>query len=163
MRVARDRKTIKNTRPVGNVSRKTHENKKGIIASSLHDAKGARSASASPPPAAGIKTLIIGYGNPLRSDDGLGWHAARLAQKALADRNVEVITCQQLTPELAETLSQYRRAVFIDADAEGESGEIRIRPLNAQDSVAVPFTHSCTPEGLIASARSLYGRSPSRL
>jgi hydrogenase maturation protease len=24
------------------------------------------------------KTLIIGYGNPLRSDDGLGWHASRL-------------------------------------------------------------------------------------
>src|SRR5208282_6599133 len=66
--------------------------------------------------------LVIGYGNPLRSDDGFGWHASRLLAEALTGRDVEVITCHQLTPELAHPLSQCRRAVFIDADAQGEPG-----------------------------------------
>ena len=48
------------------------------------------------------KALIIGYGNPLRSDDGFGWHAGRLLAQALAGQEAEVITCHQLTPELAD-------------------------------------------------------------
>src|SRR5580704_15594719 len=53
----------------------------------------------------GPRTLVIGYGNPLRSDDALGWHASRLLAQALAGQEVDVITCHQLTPELAEPLS----------------------------------------------------------
>ena len=77
------------------------------------------------------KVLIIGYGNPLRSDDGFGWHASRLIARELAGHDVEVITCHQLTPELAEPLSQCSQAVFIDADAEGEPGEIHWREIQA--------------------------------
>src|SRR5271169_1528567 len=58
----------------------------------------------------GPRTLIIGYGNPLRSDDGFGWHAGRLLAQSLADQDAKIITCHQLTPELAETLSQSSRA-----------------------------------------------------
>jgi len=104
--------------------------------------------------------LIIGYGNPLRSDDALGWHASRLLAEALAGKEVEVITCHQLTPELAEPLSQCRRAVFIDADAEGKPGEIHRRAVRPQAPTSSSFTHTCTPSGLLASAKQLYGRRP---
>ncbi len=107
-----------------------------------------------------VRTLIIGYGNPLRSDDGFGWHAGRLLAQALASRDVEVITCHQLTPELAERLSQCRRAVFIDADAEGKPGEIHGRAVRPQVPTASSFTHTCTPSGLLASAKQLYGKRP---
>jgi hydrogenase maturation protease len=107
-----------------------------------------------------IKALIIGYGNPLRSDDGLGWHASRLLARELAGQDAEVITSHQLTPELAERLSQCRRAVFIDADAEGEPGEIRCRDLEPQGPLSSALTHSCSPAGLLASAASLYGHRP---
>ena len=73
------------------------------------------------------KALIIGFGNPLRSDDGFGWHASRLLAQALTGQDAAVITCHQLTPELAEPLSQCSRAVFIDADAQGNPGDIHRR------------------------------------
>jgi len=107
--------------------------------------------------------LIIGYGNPLRSDDGFGWHASRMLAEALLGQDVEVITCHQLTPELAEPLSQCRRAVFIDADANGEAGAIHRRAVHPQVPTSSAFTHSCTPSGLLASAQGLYGRHPQAL
>nr|MDQ2730551.1 hydrogenase maturation protease [Armatimonadota bacterium] len=66
--------------------------------------------------------LVIGYGNPLRRDDGLGPMAAqRLA--ALADPlRVQVLTPYQLSPELAEPISQARFVLFIDASEEGVPG-----------------------------------------
>lgn len=108
----------------------------------------------------GPRTLVIGYGNPLRSDDGFGWHAGRLLSQELAGRNAEVITCHQLTPELAERLSQSQRAVFIDADTQGKPGQIHRRAVLPKVATPSTFTHSCTPSGLLASAERLYGRRP---
>jgi len=107
-----------------------------------------------------VKVLIIGYGNPLRSDDGLGWHASRLIAQELAGHNAEVITCHQLTPELAEPLSQSSHAVFIDADAQGGPGEIHWREVHPQAPASSALTHTCSPAGLLSSAARLYGRSP---
>lgn len=104
--------------------------------------------------------LIIGYGNPLRSDDGIGWRSAELLAECLAGQDVEVIPCHQLTPELAEPLSRSMRAVFIDADTQGKPGRIRRRVVRAETAAASAFTHTCTPSGLLASARQLYGHSP---
>ncbi|MGD0127169.1 MAG: hydrogenase maturation protease [Terriglobia bacterium] len=106
------------------------------------------------------KVLIIGYGNPLRSDDGFGWHASRLIARELTGHNARVITCHQLTPELAEPLSQCGHAVFIDADAEGEPGEIHWREVQPQAPASSALTHTCSPAGLLASAARLYGRCP---
>lgn len=111
-------------------------------------------------PKAGPRTLIIGYGNPVRSDDAFGWHASRLLAEALTGKNVEVITCQQLTPELAEHLSRCWRAVFVDADTQGKPGEIHCRPVRPQVPQPSSFSHVCTPSGLLASAKQLYGKCP---
>jgi hydrogenase maturation protease len=111
-------------------------------------------------PDSGLRTLIIGYGNPLRTDDAFGWHASRLLAQVLAGQDVEVITCHQLTPELAETLSRCRRAVFLDADAAGSPGEIHRRAVRPLAPASSSFTHTCTPSGLLASAKLLYGRRP---
>ena len=106
------------------------------------------------------KALIIGFGNPLRSDDGFGWHASRLLARMLAGQDAEVITCHQLTPELAEPLSRCNRAVFLDADSEGEPGDIHRQDVLPQAPASSAFTHSCTPSGLLASAEGLYGHRP---
>lgn len=110
--------------------------------------------------APGLRTVIIGYGNPTRSDDAVGWHASGLLSEALGGLNVEVISCHQLTPELAETLSQCQQAVFIDADVEGRPGEVHRRVVRSPVTSTPAFTHTCTPAGLLASARQLYGRCP---
>jgi hydrogenase maturation protease len=109
------------------------------------------------------KTLIIGYGNPLRSDDGFGWQAGRVLARELAGQETEVITCHQLTPELAEPLSLSRCAVFIDADTEGEPGEIHRCDVHPKASASSAFTHSCSPSGLLASAQVLYGSCPTAI
>ena len=58
--------------------------------------------------------LVIGYGNTLRRDDGVGPHVAE-AIAALALPGVEALVCPLLTPELAEAIARARRVVFVDA------------------------------------------------
>ena len=42
--------------------------------------------------------LIIGYGNPLRGDDGFGWHAALRLREIIHDDGIEILPVHQLTP-----------------------------------------------------------------
>jgi hydrogenase maturation protease len=95
--------------------------------------------------------LIIGYGNPLRGDDGFGYRAA--------ERIPGGIAVHQLTPELMDLISRADRVVFLDATAEGVPGEIHRRPL-APAASGRPFAHHATPETLLAGALALYGRAP---
>ena len=101
--------------------------------------------------------LIIGYGNPLRGDDGLGWRACEELRRLLPEAEVRVV--HQLTPELAEPVSRARLAVFIDAGADGLPGEVRmerIEPAGAPTS----FTHHVGTSMLLGMARALYGAAP---
>jgi hydrogenase maturation protease len=50
--------------------------------------------------------------------------------------------------------------VFIDADAQGQPGEIHRRTIRSEVPASSAFTHSCTPAGLLASAQRLYGHRP---
>jgi hydrogenase maturation protease len=103
--------------------------------------------------------LIIGYGNPLRGDDGIGWHVSQELAAHLQDPDIEVLPCHQLTPELAEKISHAQLVLFIDATCEGSPGEWscdEIRP----DCEAAIFSHNASPSGLLRLVRSLYGVAP---
>ena len=50
------------------------------------------------------QVLIVGYGNPLRCDDGLGWCAAEALSRSLPFPETEIVICHQLAPELADNL-----------------------------------------------------------
>ena len=105
------------------------------------------------------QTLIIGYGNALRGDDGAGYIAAELLRERVQGPSVEVLSPQQLTPELMEPISRARQVMFIDASVVGKSGgfhSIQLRPAPACSH----FTHQVTPETLLAGAQSLYGCTP---
>jgi hydrogenase maturation protease len=95
--------------------------------------------------------LVIGYGNPLRGDDGFGYRAAERIPGAMA--------VHQLTPELMDPIARADRVVFLDATAEGVPGEIRRRRVEPSASGGA-FTHHATPEGLLAGAKALYGCAP---
>jgi hydrogenase maturation protease len=100
------------------------------------------------------RVLIIGYGNPLRGDDGYGWHAAERVRQAINDPEVEILTLHQLTPELMEPLSRAERAIFIDAAVPSFTAS------RAKTPVRPSFTHHLTPGALIAGAQTLYGHAP---
>jgi len=105
-------------------------------------------------------TLIIGYGNPLRGDDAVGYLAAERLQQRNQDPEIEIIACHQLTPELVDPISRTRHVIFIDASVEGEAGAISLTPVEAEVAVGLGFTHFTAPAGLLAGAQSLYGKAP---
>jgi hydrogenase maturation protease len=106
-----------------------------------------------------IRNLIIAYGNPLRSDDGIGWHVAELLRRELTPPKVEIVCVHQLTPELAETASRADKVVFIDAACNGASGQIICTEV--LPSAGVPgLSHQLSPEQVIALCEQLYRRRP---
>jgi hydrogenase maturation protease len=106
------------------------------------------------------KTLIIGYGNPLRGDDGLGWHAAETLAAVLQNVPAEVMTCHQLTPELAERISGADLVVFIDAGRQAPAGKIFSRPVSPDEAPPPALSHELTPATLIAWTQRLYQTCP---
>ncbi|MBX3085014.1 MAG: hydrogenase maturation protease [Anaerolineae bacterium] len=106
------------------------------------------------------RLLIIGYGNPLRGDDGIGWHVAENLLHFAWAEDVPILTRHQLTPELAERLVNVDRVIFIDAQVGVRPGEIQVQRVNAAADSAFAFTHHLTPDALLAAARDLYGSSP---
>ena len=111
-----------------------------------------------------MRVLIIGYGNPLRSDDGFGWHAAQKLSTSLQDPDVEVIARQQLTPDLAETASRFQLVIFIDAARDLPPGELRCQKIDLDESRQKPeasgFTHFLTPASLLSWTADLYAKFP---
>lgn len=104
--------------------------------------------------------LVIGYGNPLRTDDGVGWHVAeRLADDPRLAR-ATVIGCHQLTPELVLDLSRVALAVFVDASHGPPAGTFTIEPMERTGRGATGWSHKVIPSGLVDLAGELYGQVP---
>lgn len=109
------------------------------------------------------RALIVGYGNPLRGDDGVGWQVARRLQDLLPPGVATVRTCIQLAPELAADVSQFDIAVFIDARAGEPAGVVTWERVLPPSPVKMSFSHHFTPTTLLAWARRLFGRAPRAL
>ncbi|KOP26723.1 hydrogenase maturation protease [Hapalosiphon sp. MRB220] len=99
--------------------------------------------------------IAIGYGNELRSDDGIGQRVA----KALHLSNVKSIAVHQLTPELAEALVNADFAVFIDACLISKSSQVQVQSL-LPESFNVIAGHTADPRSLLALTQALYGYCP---
>jgi hydrogenase maturation protease len=110
-----------------------------------------------------MKTLILGYGNTLRKDDGLGIYAALTLASLPLPVGVEVCTYQQLSPELSPILAQVDHAIFIDAALASnreKAGAIKTRTLHPRASQPGSITHHFDPETLLAMSETLYGHAP---
>lgn len=108
------------------------------------------------------RILVIAYGNPLRSDDGLAWKAAEeLSHLELPDA-VEIITRHQLTPELALAVSEVSYVLFLDAARSGIPGEIVSAQVWPARHSSI-FTHDFSPGAILSGAEELYGHGPGAL
>ena len=104
--------------------------------------------------------LVVGYGNALRTDDGVGWHAA---ERIAADERLNdaaVLQRHQLTPELALDISAVRLVVFIDASRDLPPGSVDVGRMERTDVAGSTSSHHLSPPVLVALAHELYGRSP---
>ena len=108
-------------------------------------------------------TLVIGYGNTLRGDDGLGWVAAARLQDILPPDAATVLTCHQLTPELAEPVSRADLVILIDAAQGTPPGKMTCREVLPDAGQTQVLLHAMLPEGLLAGVQALYGTVPRML
>ena len=104
------------------------------------------------------ETLVLGWGNPGRLDDGLG---PALVQSLAALRlpRVVVDSDYQLTMEDAAEVARYRRVLFVDADRTGPApfSLRRLRPALEGSSFS---THSISAGAVLALSRDLFGAEP---
>ncbi|MGB9196179.1 MAG: hydrogenase maturation protease [Terriglobales bacterium] len=108
-----------------------------------------------------MSSLIIGYGNPLRSDDAAGYLAAVAMEREFSFPEISVIAMQQLTPELAEPISGASRVLFLDASRTGVPGEVRYAEI-LRDPYFQPgaMSHDLTPSSLLELAWRYFQAEP---
>ena len=105
-----------------------------------------------------MKTLIIGYGNDSRNDDGVGWFViAELAKLNLPD--VTLATAHQLEVDCAETVRDYDQVIFVDAAIpESTAAWWTAEVIPGFQSHAV--AHFMMPGDVLGLCQTLYGRAP---
>jgi hydrogenase maturation protease len=101
--------------------------------------------------------LVIGYGNTLRGDDGVGQRVVE-AVGHLCLPGVRTLICPLLTPELADPISRAGSVIFVDAavDAPNEVLWRRLEPNETSQLMA----HAANPRTMLALARDVFGRVP---
>jgi hydrogenase maturation protease len=121
----------------------------------------------------GLKTIIIGYGNLDRADDGvafavinefrrlLGQNTLDEGETGLHDLNHEndSIFMSQLVPEIMEEVTCYNRIIFVDAHVGPDMEDLNCSPVFPQ-YVSSSFTHHMTPSAFLAFLETLYRCQP---
>jgi len=106
--------------------------------------------------------LIVAYGNPLRSDDGVAWRAAEALAAKYSEPDVEIVTVHQLGPEIADSISRAECVIFIDAATRAAAaGEVQIKEMTASAFSEPPgFCHALSPSHVLTLAAHLYRAQP---
>ncbi len=85
------------------------------------------------------RTLVIGLGNPLLGDDGVGWRVADEVEKLIAGRkDVEVEYSAGGGLPLMERMVDYSRAVIVDAINRGKDPTGTVSVLSLEE-IENPF------------------------
>lgn len=92
-----------------------------------------------------MKTMIIGIGNSLLGDDGVGVHIARRLSRLIKDENVDVVDANMGSLNLLDFILGYDKLIIIDAimTKQNRIGEIyRL----GQEKISEPvYTASTSP------------------
>ena len=106
------------------------------------------------------KTLIIGYGNTLRGDDGVGYKIAEIVEQWNVD-NIISLAVHQLTPELAEKIFQADTVIFIDAVpiTDINTAKLEIKALSTDKKIQ-NLAHHNNPEQLLSLTQAIYQQIP---
>jgi hydrogenase maturation protease len=108
------------------------------------------------------KILVIGYGNPLCGDDGVGIATVKALQEKIRREDCVFVTQHQPYPETVTLLKDASHVIFIDASIGGVPGEIERLPLSSLDYLEVDevMSHHLTPEWMLWMTERLYGHRP---
>ncbi len=101
--------------------------------------------------------LVIGIGNPLRCDDGVGPYVADCIE-AKGIKRVKVWVTQQLYVEDVESMLEFERIILVDASTDGPP--LDFRQVESSEGGALSSSHHLSAEMLINLARSIYHKDP---
>jgi hydrogenase maturation protease len=100
--------------------------------------------------------LVLGYGNTLRGDDGVGVQVAEVVA-AWHQPQIKTLTVHQLTPDLAAAIAPFPRVIFVDAAADHPVVRLTTLTLSRRETFT---THIASPTALLALAQRLYDATP---
>ncbi len=107
--------------------------------------------------------LVVGYGNVLRGDDGVGWAVVACLSGDPRFHGLEVRAQHQLTPELALDASRAALVILVDGSVGQAPGAVEVRRLDPAHAAGTAWTHHLEPDSLVALASELWGVSPTVL
>jgi len=84
-----------------------------------------------------VRTLVLGIGNPILGDDGIGFHIAQELAKEIKDENIDVKDTSVNGLNLLELIVGYDKLIVIDAimTEEAKAGEIyRLKPRSSSET-----------------------------
>ncbi|MGK7931426.1 MAG: hydrogenase maturation protease [Microcystaceae cyanobacterium] len=99
--------------------------------------------------------LVIGYGNTLRNDDGIGRY---VVEQLSPQPNVKILSVHQLTPELAAEMAGAKGVIFVDVTITEET-TVMTQPLTPSSSTS-SLGHSSHPQSLLTLTQTLYNHLP---
>ena len=120
-----------------------------------------------------MRTLILGYGNVDRGDDGLGYYVVNEVSRRIARADFEPygyepemltdsvagLFQRQLVPEMAEMLADFDRVIFVDAHTGAYDEELRVVKVEP-GYVPQALTHHMSAETLLFLTEAMTGHAP---
>ena len=105
-----------------------------------------------------MKTLVLGLGNPILSDDGVGLRIAAEVKRRVSRLDVTVLQSELGGLNLLDLLAGYDRAIILDAiqTKNGKPGQIhRLTETSLETSHHANSTHGIDFKGTIELGRKL--------
>jgi hydrogenase maturation protease len=122
--------------------------------------------------AEGSKTLVIGLGNPILGDDGIGWRAVEAFRdqhaRLLADQPIDIDFLSVGGLSLMECMVDYERAILVDAALTGNhpSGFVSAFPIEQLPNYAqghLSSSHDTTLQNALAVGRKMGASLPDEI
>jgi hydrogenase maturation protease len=104
------------------------------------------------------KTLVLGLGNPILTDDGVGIYVARAVAERGQQEGVSFAEASVGGLRLLDVIGGYERIIIVDAilTRDGEVGHIhRLFPNDLRASLHVGSTHDLSLPGALALGRGM--------
>ncbi len=109
------------------------------------------------------KALVVGIGNQLRQDDGLGPYCVDLMKETrsrVKDKLVDYLVVHQLDVIHSEIFAKYQFIIFIDADAQKGPDPFRVEEITPEPKSRAFTTHIGSSSDILSLTKSLYGVVP---
>ncbi len=113
-----------------------------------------------------MKTIVVGLGNPLLGDDGVGWRVAEEVKQQLGDHSAVTVECYSLSGlSLMEQLIGFDRVILIDSLNTGrhEQGVVVTFTLNSLEDLTYGHSasaHDASLKTALGVGRSMGERLP---